>query len=146
MLGADIRQVWTAPTTTDRDRKELLRTLLEEVIFDLKRAEGVAHLKLRWRGGAITSLDVAVPKFRPMGPRTDEDTISLLRRLAVLYPDEVIAGILNRQGARRQPGNASPPTRLAVCAAIATFPASNRQLSLPAVNWSRFVRQHRFWA
>src|SRR5438132_12971848 len=32
MLGSDIRQVWTAPTTTDRDRKELLRTLLEEVV------------------------------------------------------------------------------------------------------------------
>ena len=27
MLGSDIRQVWNAPTTTDRDRKELLRTL-----------------------------------------------------------------------------------------------------------------------
>jgi predicted DNA-binding transcriptional regulator AlpA len=96
-LGSDMREVWTAPTTTDRDRKEVLRTLLEEVIFDLKRAEGVAHLKLRWRGGAITLLDVPIPRFRPMGPRTDEDTISLLRRLATLYPDEVIAGILNRQ-------------------------------------------------
>jgi DNA invertase Pin-like site-specific DNA recombinase/predicted DNA-binding transcriptional regulator AlpA len=97
-LGSDLRQVWTATTTTDRDRKELLRTLLEEVIFHLKRAEGQAHLTLRWRGGAITTLDVPVPKFKPMGPRTDEDTISLLRRLAALYPDEVIAGILNRQG------------------------------------------------
>jgi predicted DNA-binding transcriptional regulator AlpA len=96
-LGSDIRQVWTTPTTTDRDRKEVLRTLLEEVIFDLKRAEGVAYLKLRWRGGAITLLNVPVPRFRPMGPRTDEDTISLLHRLAALYPDEVIAGILNRQ-------------------------------------------------
>jgi len=96
-LGSDLRQVWTATTTTDRDRKELLRTLLEEVILDLKRAEGMAHLTLRWRGGAITLLDVAVPRFKPMGPRTDEDTISLLRRLAALYPDEVIAGILNRQ-------------------------------------------------
>jgi len=96
-LGSDIRQVWIAPTTTDRDRKEVLRTLLEEVIFDLKRAEGVAHLKLRWRGGAISLLDVPVPRFRPMGPHTDEDTISLLHRLAALYPDEVIAGILNRQ-------------------------------------------------
>jgi hypothetical protein len=34
-----------------------------------------------------------VPRFRPQGLRTDEDIISLLRRLAVLYPDEVIAGI-----------------------------------------------------
>ncbi len=104
MLGSDIRQVWAAATTTDRDRKELLRTLLEEVILNLKRAEGHAHLTLRWRGGAITTLDVPVPRFKPMGPRTDEDTISLLRRLAVLYPDEVIAGILNRQGRKTATG------------------------------------------
>jgi DNA invertase Pin-like site-specific DNA recombinase len=57
-LGSDIRQVWQAPTTTDRDHQELLRTLLEEVVFNLKRAEGHAHLTLRWRGGAITILDI----------------------------------------------------------------------------------------
>ena len=104
MLGSDIRQVWHASTTTDRDRKELLRTLLEEVVLNLKRAEGYAHLTLRWRGGAITSLDVSVPRFIPMGPRTDEDTLSLLPRLAALYPDEVIAGILNRQGRKTATG------------------------------------------
>jgi hypothetical protein len=104
ILGSDIRQVWNAPAITDRDRKELLRTLLEEVILDLKRAEGIAHLTLRWRGGASTLLDVPVPRFRPMGPRTDEDTISLLRRLAALYPDEVIAGILNRQDRKTATG------------------------------------------
>jgi hypothetical protein len=104
MLGSDIRQVWTAPAITDRDRKELLRTLLEEVILNLKRAEGHTHLTLRWRGGAITVLDVPVPRFKPMGPRTDEDTIALLRRLVALYPDEVIAGILNRQGRKTATG------------------------------------------
>jgi DNA invertase Pin-like site-specific DNA recombinase len=103
-LGSDVRQVWHVPTTTDRDRKELLRTLLEEIVFNLKRAEGHAHLTLRWRGGAITTLDVPVPRFRPLGPCTDEDTISLLRRLATLYPDEVIAGILNRQGRKTATG------------------------------------------
>jgi predicted DNA-binding transcriptional regulator AlpA len=104
ILGSDIGRVWAATTTTDRDRKELLRTLLEEVLLNLKRAEGHAHLTLRWRGGAITTLDVPVPRFKPMGPRTDEDTISLLRRLTVLYPDEVIAGILNRQGRKTATG------------------------------------------
>jgi DNA invertase Pin-like site-specific DNA recombinase len=103
-IGSDIHQVWDATTTRDRDRKELLRTLLEEVVLNLKRAEGRAHLTLRWRGGAITMLDVPVPRFKPMGPRTDEDTISLLRRLAALYPDEVIAGILNRQGRKTATG------------------------------------------
>lgn len=104
MLSSDLHQVWTAATTTDRDRKELLRTLLEEVIFDLKRDQGQAHLTLRWHGGAITLLNVPVPRFQPMGPRTDEDTISLLRRLAILYTDEVIAGILNRQGRKTATG------------------------------------------
>jgi len=103
-LGSDIRKVWNAPTTTGRDRKELLRTLLEEVSLNLKRAEGRAHLTLRWRGGAITVLDVGVPRFKPIGPRTDEDAISLLRRLAALYPDGVIAGVLNRQGRKTATG------------------------------------------
>jgi DNA invertase Pin-like site-specific DNA recombinase len=103
-LGSDLGKVWNAPTTTDRDRKELLRTLIEEVILNLKRAEGRTHLTLRWRGGAITVLDVPVPRFKPMGPRTDEDTISLLPRLAALYPDEVIAGIFNRQGRKTATG------------------------------------------
>src|SRR5437762_10829751 len=38
------------------------------------------------------------------GLHTDEDTISLLRRLAVHYPDDVIAGILNRQGRKTANG------------------------------------------
>jgi DNA invertase Pin-like site-specific DNA recombinase len=104
LLGSDLRQDLNAITTTEGDRKELLRTLLEEVILNLKRAEGQAQLTLRWRGGAITVLDIAVPRFKPMGPRTDEDTISLLRRLAALYPDEIIAGILNRQGRKTATG------------------------------------------
>jgi hypothetical protein len=49
VLGSDLRKVWTAPTTTDRDRKELLRTLLEEVIVAFYRSEHRAHMKLRWR-------------------------------------------------------------------------------------------------
>ena len=144
MLGSDIRLVWTATTTTDRDRKELMRTLLEEVVLNLKRAEGHAHLTLRWRGGAITTLDVAVPKFRPMGPCTDEDTISLLRRLAALYPDEVIAGIFNRQGRKTATGERFPPTRSEACVAIATSRDSNHRTSRPAGSWFRFVRQRRF--
>ena len=54
-------------TTTDRDRKELLRTLLEEVILNLKRAEGHAHLTLRWRGGAITHAGCSGPALQADG-------------------------------------------------------------------------------
>jgi hypothetical protein len=97
-LGADLRQVWAAPTTTDRDRKELLRTLLEEVIVAVARADARAQLTLRWRGGTLTTLDLPLPRSNPRRIRTDEETLILLPRLAAHYSDEVIAGIFNKQG------------------------------------------------
>ena len=97
-LGSDLKRVWTAPSTMDRDKKELLRTLLEEVIISVQRDDFRAHLTLRWRGGMITELDLHLPRLNPGRVRTDEDTVELVRRLAVHYQDGVIAGILNRQG------------------------------------------------
>ena len=97
-LGADLKRVWAAPTTTDRDKKELLRTLLEEVIITVQRDQWRAHLTLRWKGGMISEIDVHLPRLNPARIRTDEDTVELIRRLAAHYPDGVIAGILNRQG------------------------------------------------
>jgi DNA invertase Pin-like site-specific DNA recombinase len=97
-LGADLTTVWHAATTTPRDRKELLRTLLEEIIVKVERDKATARLTLRWKGGALAEIDLALPRSRPATIRTDEDTITLVRRLAALYPDAVIAGILNRQG------------------------------------------------
>ncbi len=102
-LGADIGRVWSAPTTTDRDRKELLRTLLEEVRLDVQRAERRAELTLRWRGEATTNLVIELRGPQPT-IRTDEATVELVRRLAVHYPDAAIAGILNRQGRRSATG------------------------------------------
>jgi hypothetical protein len=55
-----------------------------------------ATLTLRWKGGAISELTVPLRRPQPK-IRTDEDTVELVRRLAVHYPDAVIAGILNRQ-------------------------------------------------
>ncbi len=102
-LGADLGRVWSAPTTTDRDRKQLLRTLLEDVIVDVDRERRQATLTLRWRGGALSELAVPLPRRQP-SIRTDEDTIALLERLAAHYPDATIAGILNRQGRRSATG------------------------------------------
>jgi DNA invertase Pin-like site-specific DNA recombinase len=104
MLGADLADVWNAATTTPRDRKELLGTLIEEVILKVERDKSAAHLTLRWKGGALTDIDVTLPVKRQATVRTDEDTVALVRRLAEHYPDTVIAGILNRQGRRTARG------------------------------------------
>jgi DNA invertase Pin-like site-specific DNA recombinase len=96
-LGIELKRVWSAPTTTERDKKEILRTLLEEVIVTVERAAFLAHLTLRWKGGVVTEIDVNLPRSNPAHNRTDEDTVVLVRRLAEHYPDTIIAGILNRQ-------------------------------------------------
>jgi len=103
-LGNDLERVWTAPSTSDRDRKELLRTLLDEVIVQVDRPAAQAQLTVRWQGGALTALAVPLPRSTYQPLRTDEETLALLRRLAVHYPDAVIAGILNRQGRRSARG------------------------------------------
>lgn len=92
--------MWTAATTTDKDRKRLLRSLLDEVNVTVCRDHTDAHaeLTLRWKGGAITELSVPIKRTPVNRLRTDEDTVDLVRRLALHYPDATIAHILNRQG------------------------------------------------
>ncbi|MEV2226925.1 recombinase family protein [Nocardia vinacea] len=105
-LGDNLDQVWSAPSTTDRDRKQLLRSLLDEVNITVARDTDSAHaeLVLRWKGGAITELSVPIKRTPANRLRTDEDTIDLVRRLAVHYPDAMIAHILNRQDRRTARG------------------------------------------
>jgi hypothetical protein len=112
-LGPDLATVWHAATTTPRDRKELIGTLMEEVIVKVERDKSAAHLTLRWKGGALTEIDLALPRKRQATVRTDEDTVALVRRLAVHYPDTVIAGILNRQGRRTAKGHRFEGNRVA---------------------------------
>ena len=112
-LGDDLGAVWDAPTTTDKDRKQLLRTLIDEVNITLHRdgPSPCASLVLRWKGGAITELTVPLRRRQPK-IRTGEDTIDLIRRLAVHYPDAQIAGILNRQGRRTARGMSYTASRV----------------------------------
>jgi hypothetical protein len=69
-LGPALATVWSAATTTARDRKELIGTLIEEVIVKVERDKSAAHLTLRWKGGALTEIDLALPRKRPATVRT----------------------------------------------------------------------------
>ena len=94
-LGSDLKKVWTAPTTTDRDRKELLRTLLEEVIVAVDLPERRAHLNpaLAWRHPHRTrSLLAAFPAAWPTHRRryhllAPSPGRSLLRRCHRRHPE-----------------------------------------------------------
>ena len=92
--GADIRAIFDAPTTTVRERKQLVRAVIAEIGLTVHRERRVADLRIIWQGGALT--DVSMPMNKPGGHLrvTDEDIIALVRRLAAHYDDRAIAVIL----------------------------------------------------
>ena len=57
-LAGELGRVWSAKTTSDRDRKELLRTLLDDVVLNVDRERSVGTVELFWQGGARTELPV----------------------------------------------------------------------------------------
>ncbi len=59
-LAGELRRVWSAKSTSDRDRKELLRALLDDVVLNVDRERQVASVELFWQGGARTVLPVRV--------------------------------------------------------------------------------------
>jgi len=113
--GADLRAAFDAPTTTDSERKQLLRAILAEVIVTVDRRSDphVARLRILWEGGAATERTVSLPHTASLARATDQDTIALVRRLAEHYPDKQIASILARQGRRTGTGKPFTAHRVA---------------------------------
>ena len=102
-LGDDLGGVWSAATTTDKDRKQLLRTLLDEVNISVHRdhEEGRADLVLRWKGGAITELTVPLKRKPPASAH----------RRGHHRPAAPPGRPLPRRHHRRDPQPARPPHR-----------------------------------
>jgi excisionase family DNA binding protein len=103
-VARDLPRLWHAETTTARDRKELLRTLVAEAIVTVHQQPRRAEIEIAWEGGARSRLSVLLIRRGPEGKRTDEDTVELIRALAVHHPDQQIAAILNKQGRRTGTG------------------------------------------
>jgi DNA invertase Pin-like site-specific DNA recombinase len=103
-LAKDLRSVWRAPTTDARLRKRVVRTVVQEVVADLDEAAGEIVLLVHWAGGVHTEL--RLPRRR-RGQRnsTSPDIIAAVRHLALIASDDVVAGMLNRNGLRTGHGN-----------------------------------------
>ena len=56
-LAGRLPQIWADPATTDAQRKALLRCLVEKVVLD-RGTRDVARVRIVWRGGAVTDLEV----------------------------------------------------------------------------------------
>jgi len=102
---ADLAALWAAPTTSDRDRKRLLRTLLADVTITPSASDPTQILVgLRWKSGASQQVRVTRRKNAFQLRSTDPAAIELARRIGPGLDNNALAGALNDAGHRTGTG------------------------------------------
>jgi DNA invertase Pin-like site-specific DNA recombinase len=97
-LVEDFPRVWNDERTSDRDRKRMVRLLLEDVTI-LKQEE-VLTAHVRFKGGATHTMTIAVSRGRCSPP----ELIALIDQLLSDFTDAQTAEQLNQRGWRTYEG------------------------------------------
>ena len=63
-LAADIPALWGASTTTDADRKEIIRQVIQRVVVDAQESSEQVRLSIEWVGGMRTEEEMIRPVKR----------------------------------------------------------------------------------
>ena len=103
-LAEDFPRLWTAPTTTHRDRKRILRLLVRDVTVSKGSEPKTIRLNIRWQGGATETLELLLPPNRADAMRYPEAFVSRVRELSVDHHDDEIAQLLGAEGYQSSTG------------------------------------------
>lgn len=93
-LAADLPRLWHAETTSPRDRKRLLRTLIADVTLLPEPDPHTVRVGVRWHTGATDELSIA----RPGPGRTPNAAVELMRRHGPTHTSAQLAELLNAAG------------------------------------------------
>jgi DNA invertase Pin-like site-specific DNA recombinase len=98
-LARDLPRVWNAATTTNAERKNLLRMLVSEVTLNpIDVPTRATNMRVLWQTGAVTDLTIARPD-QLTACATNSEAIAVIRdRAADGRADADIATELNRRG------------------------------------------------
>jgi hypothetical protein len=96
-LAQDFQRIWRNPQTPPRERKRIVRLLLEDVT--LVRRERI-EVHLRFRGGVTQSLTLPLPQSAAQLRKTKPAVIAEIDRLLNTNTEREIAVILNETGFR----------------------------------------------
>jgi len=96
-LATDFPRLWRAPGTSDRDRKRIVRLLLDDVTL-LKNEAITAGV--RFRGGATTTLALPRPPSSTELWTTPREVVAEIDRLLDRHTEGEIADLLNGRGLR----------------------------------------------
>jgi DNA invertase Pin-like site-specific DNA recombinase len=100
-IGEDLPWVWHAETTTNADRKHLLRLVVKEVIVDQKRLWGKVWFQINWQTGASSEHEIirhAVSYCEHADGERVQERIGQLH--GQRQTDRQIAAVLNAEGYR----------------------------------------------
>lgn len=94
-LTTDLPRLWRDPTTPQRERKRMVRLLLEDVT--LIRGEKIT-LHIRFKGGVHQTVTLPMPLNAWQQRSTRHDIVEEINRLLDEHNDHEIAAILNERG------------------------------------------------
>jgi DNA invertase Pin-like site-specific DNA recombinase len=100
-LATDFPRVWTDPGTADRDRKRMVRLLIEDLTL-IKGTDITVHV--RFRGGTTKTLHLPLPLPAWALRQTSPEVIAEVDRLLDDYTDAKIAVLLTDRGFRSGAG------------------------------------------
>jgi len=100
-LATDLPRLWKEPSTPDRERKRMVRLLLEDVTL-VKGAPVMVHV--RFRGGATSTLNLPPALSAWQLRQTSPDVVKTIDALLDEHTDAQIAPILNERGYRTGTG------------------------------------------
>lgn len=96
-LARDFPRLWQDPNTHDRERKRMVRLLLEDVT--LTKRENIT-LGVRFKGGATTVLTVPLPHRYYDLHKLDPSVVQEIDRLLDRHTEAEIASMFNKRGLR----------------------------------------------
>jgi hypothetical protein len=97
-LAEDFPRLWKDPGTSDRDRKRMVRLILEDVT--LIRDRTLITAQVRFKGGATRVLSVATPPTAWQMRKTEAQIIAEIDRLLEECSNSQITAELNKKGWR----------------------------------------------
>jgi DNA invertase Pin-like site-specific DNA recombinase len=104
-LSQQLETIWIDPATNVRLKKRIVRTLIEEVLVDVDSSASELVLTLHWKGGTHTELRLPRRRRGQCSTQTSRELIEAVGVLARICSDDLIAGILNRNGHLTGRGN-----------------------------------------
>ena len=87
-LAADLPGLWHAPTTSHKDRKRLLRTLIADVTLLPETDPGMVHIGIRWHTGAHERLRVPRVTHPGTAKRSPSPAVDIVRELGPTTPTQ----------------------------------------------------------